>query len=120
VPWSVAAISSRKSVPPSATSNFPFRRALAPVKAPGSWPKSSEEVSSFGIAPVFTGTKGPSRRSESAWIAWAASSLPVPLSPVSRTVTSEFAALRIRSKTESIAGLVPMSRHSLSCFLSFT
>ena len=34
-------ISSRKTVPPSATSNLPFLRYCAPVKAPFSWPNSS-------------------------------------------------------------------------------
>ena len=37
--WSasdMSAISSRKSVPPAAASNFPIRRSTAPVKAPRS------------------------------------------------------------------------------------
>ena len=36
-------ISSRKRVPPSAASKRPFLRATAPVKAPRSWPNSSDE-----------------------------------------------------------------------------
>ena len=54
-------ISSRKSVPPSASSNLPRRRATAPVKAPRSWPNSSDSISSSGIAAQLTSTKGPSR-----------------------------------------------------------
>jgi len=36
--------SSRKSVPPSASSKRPKRRWRAPVKAPFSWPKSSDTI----------------------------------------------------------------------------
>ena len=38
---SISLISSSSSVPPSASSNLPMRRAMAPVKAPFSWPNSS-------------------------------------------------------------------------------
>ena len=41
-------ISSRKSVPPCASSNWPRRRAAAPEKLPFSWPKSSLSMSSRG------------------------------------------------------------------------
>ena len=51
-------ISSRKSVPPAAASKRPSRRALAPVKAPLSWPKSSLSTSVAGKAAMFTATKG--------------------------------------------------------------
>jgi hypothetical protein len=37
----ISPISSRKIVPPSASSNRPRRAAIAPVKAPFSWPKIS-------------------------------------------------------------------------------
>ena len=51
-------ISSRKSVPPSASSNRPSLRCSAPVNAPFSWPKSSLSTSAGGIAPQFTFTNG--------------------------------------------------------------
>ena len=41
-------ISSRKIVPPWATSNLPRRSATAPVKAPRTWPNSSLSISSSG------------------------------------------------------------------------
>ena len=43
-------ISSRKSVPLSASSNLPILRPVAPVKDPRSWPKSSDSRISAGIA----------------------------------------------------------------------
>ncbi len=55
-------ISSRKSVPPSAISNFPSRAVTAPVKAPFSWPKSSLSTSSRENAAQFTLTSGFVRR----------------------------------------------------------
>src|SRR5437667_242165 len=54
--------SSRKSVPPSAASNFPSRRAIAPVNAPRSWPKSSLSTSSWLRAAQFILTSGLARR----------------------------------------------------------
>ena len=45
-------------MPPSACSNFPLRLAMAPVKRPFSWPKSSHSISSSGMAAQFTSTKG--------------------------------------------------------------
>ena len=74
-------ISSRKSVPPSALSNVPRRSATAPVNAPFTWPNISLSMSSAGTAAQFICTKGRSRRGESAWMARATSSLPVPRSP---------------------------------------
>src|SRR5207342_897209 len=62
----MSAISSRKIVPPSASSNLPRRRATAPVKAPRSWPKSSDSISSSGTAAQLTSTKGPSARVDGA------------------------------------------------------
>ena len=44
----VSAISSRKSVPPSATSKSPLRSPTAPVKAPRRWPNSSLSRRPFG------------------------------------------------------------------------
>ncbi len=51
-------ISSRKTVPPSAASNFPLCRARAPVKAPASWPNSSLSRMPSGRAPQLTTTIG--------------------------------------------------------------
>ena len=53
-------ISSRKIVPPWASAKRPSRWLTALVKAPRTWPKSSDSSSSSGIAPQFTVT---SRRS---------------------------------------------------------
>lgn len=54
-----------------------------------SWPNNCESTSSGGMAPQFTRMKGPSRRSLRVWIARATTSLPVPVSPSSRTGASE-------------------------------
>ena len=37
-------------------------RAVAPVKAPFSWPNSSLSISSRGIAAMLIATNGPARR----------------------------------------------------------
>ncbi len=55
--------SSRKRVPPSAVRNFPLRAASAPVKAPFTWPKSSDSARVSGRAAQFTATNGP-------WAQW--------------------------------------------------
>jgi hypothetical protein len=55
-------ISSRNSVPPSACSNRPDARVLAPVNAPRSWPNNSDSIRSRGIAAMLTATNGPLRR----------------------------------------------------------
>ena len=46
-------------MPPSASSNLPMRRATAPVKAPFSWPNSSDSSRFSGIAAQLTATNGP-------------------------------------------------------------
>ena len=64
--WTLALMSetsSRKSVAPSAISNFPFLAAVAPVKEPLTWPKSSDSINSSGIAAELTSMNGaPARR----------------------------------------------------------
>src|SRR3989440_4451835 len=55
-------ISSRNSVPPFACSKRPILRAVAPVKAPFSWPNSSLSISSRGIAAILIATNGAERR----------------------------------------------------------
>ena len=56
------------------------------MKAPRTWPNSSDSSSVSGIAAQFTLTSGMSRCALRAWIARATSSLPVPVSPVMSTV----------------------------------
>ena len=46
--------SSKKIVPPSATSKYPFLELAAPVKAPFSCPNNSESMVPSGIAPQLT------------------------------------------------------------------
>ena len=53
----VDSISSKKTVPPLANSNLPWRDCVAPVYAPLAAPKSSLSISCSGIAPQFMATK---------------------------------------------------------------
>ncbi len=92
-------------MPPFADSKRPSRLCVAPVKAPFSWPNSSEAINEGGIAAQFTPMNARSRRLELLWMARAISSLPVPVSPKIRTVESEgatFATWRstLRSASE--------------------
>ena len=57
-------ISSRNSVPPSASSKRPFFVACAPVNAPFSYPKSSDSMRLSGSAAQLTLTNGRLARSE--------------------------------------------------------
>ncbi len=72
-------------MPRLASSKAPWRRAIAPVKAPFSWPNSSDSSSVSGIAAQLSGTNGCPTR----WLSWcsvcATSSLPVPDSPLTST-----------------------------------
>ncbi len=79
-------------MPRCASSNLPGLRAVAPVNAPFSWPKSSVSSRFSGIAAQLMATNGPSARGLSTWSARAKSSLPVPLSPSRSTVASVAAA----------------------------
>jgi hypothetical protein len=81
-------------VPPSAASNRPGRSLMAPVKAPRSWPKSSDSISVSAKIAQLTGTKGLFRRWLAWWIRLAMSSLPVPVSPVMRMLLSLSATTR--------------------------
>ena len=58
------------------------------MNAPFSWPKSSEAIRDCGIAAQLTLTNAREDRRDRLWIARAMSSLPVPVSPVMRTVES--------------------------------
>ena len=51
-------ISSRKIVPPWASSKRPFFSVRASVKAPGSWPNSSDSIRLSGSAAQLTLTNG--------------------------------------------------------------
>ncbi len=101
-------ISSRNNVPPWATCNLPGRPLRsAPVKAPGAVPKNSASSRLSGIAAAFTLTKALCARGEALWMAWASSSLPVPVSPSNSTGASLAAPRRARRLTSRLAGLVP-------------
>ena len=100
-------ISSRKSVPPWASSNLPRRTLTAPVKAPFSWPNSSLSISSCGTAAQLSFTKGPLLRCECWCSARAISSLPVPFSPVMSTRPSEGAVRWMSEKMRCMAGPLP-------------
>ncbi len=64
-------------------------------------------MSDSGRAPQFTATNGPSRRAPCVWMARATISLPVPLSPVSKTLAGASATRRTISITSCIAALFP-------------
>src|SRR5205807_190404 len=74
------AISSRNSVPPSASSNRPTRSTFASVKAPFTCPNSSLSNRPSGMPPKLTATRGRSARPEAACSQRATTSLPVPCS----------------------------------------
>ena len=57
-------ISSRNSVPPCASTNFPTCFSVAPVKAPFSCPNRIDSTRFSGSAPQLTVTNGLPRRSE--------------------------------------------------------
>ena len=95
--------SSRNSVPPLAYSNRPLRGLSAPVKAPASWPNSSSS-SRFSLRAVqFISANGLFFRGLLLWMARAASSLPVPVSP--------------RISTVALVGAMACSRLMTSCIL---
>ena len=60
------------------------------------------------MAPQFNATKGFAARGDALWIASAASSLPVPLSPVMKTLAREAATLSIVRYTACIGAEAPM------------
>ena len=84
-------------MPPCASSKRPLRRRTAPVNAPFSCPNSSLSTRPAEIAAQFTLTSSRSRRGLASWIARATSSLPVPVSPVMRTVVFVPATIATRS-----------------------
>ncbi len=102
-------ISSRKSVPPSACSNFPACFAAAPVNAPFSWPNSSDSINSAGTAAQFSVTNAFSRRGDFSWIARATNSFPVPVSPRMQTRVSLAATRSICAVSRAMAAPDPIS-----------
>ena len=69
------------------------RELAAPVKAPFSCPNSSDSIRFSGMAPQSTSINGPSWRGLRPCRTRAASSLPQPVSPSSRTVQEEAATV---------------------------
>ena len=104
----IVPISSRKRVPPLATSNRPFFAAIAEVNAPFVWPNNVDSSRSPGTAPVLIATKLRSRRGLFRWIAFAMSSLPVPLSPWINTVDRDGATCVTVSSNFFITSDLPM------------
>ncbi len=104
----ISPISSRKRVPPSASSKRPFFMAVAPVKAPFSWPNSSLSRRVSVRAAQLIATNGLLRRGLLKWIAFAISSLPVPLSPVVNIVVLVCATFRMISNRACIGLLLPI------------
>ena len=68
-------------VPPSAASSRPVAAAIAPVKAPRSWPKSWLSIRCSGRLAQFSRTKGRAARGDISWTTDATRSLPTPVSP---------------------------------------
>ena len=97
-------------MPPSADSNRPIRRSVAPVKDPFSWPKSSLSSRLSESAAQCTAMKGPRERGLAWWIACAISSLPVPDSPSIRIVALDCATFFTRSMTSLSSGDSPDDR----------
>ena len=106
--WFISPISSRKIVPPWASSNLPFFIESAPVKAPFSCPKSSLSRRVSLKAAQCTFTKDFSLRPERLCRASATSSFPTPLSPVIRTLALDGATFFISSRRRLMSALVPI------------
>ena len=94
-------------MPPSASAKRPFLLAVAPVKAPRTWPNSSDSSSVSGMAAQLTLTSGIARCALWSWMARATSSLPVPVSPVISTVLRARATRSMAERTSRVARLLP-------------
>ena len=82
------------------------------MKAPFTWPNSSDSSSVSVRAAALTLTNGFSLRGDRSWIARANNPFPVPLSPVISTVESVSFTTSTRSKIRRIRGVFPtMSRN---------
>ena len=84
-----------------------MRCAVAPLNAPRSCPNISVSIRVSGTAAQLTATNGPFLRGPLKCSAFATSSLPVPLSPVTSTLTSVSTARCISSPALRIPGLAP-------------
>ncbi|MCY1441597.1 hypothetical protein D9M71_579170 [compost metagenome] len=93
-------------MPPSAASTSPMRRSLASVKAPFSWPNSSDSTRLDGIEAQLNSMNGPLARGPSKCKARATSSLPVPVSP--STSTGGRSLLAMRRSASSNWVMVPL------------
>ncbi len=110
--------SSRNNVPPFACSKAPGFSAVTSGRAPALAPASSSSILSRGSWLTWTVMNGPFLRALISWIAWAARSLPVPVSPERSTGTSLPAARSICSKTSRNARERPtrdLTMLALSC-----
>ena len=100
--------SSRNIVPPSASSKYPLRASVAPVKAPFSCPKSSESIVPSGMAPQFTAIYLACLRAEYACIICGKNSFPTPLSPTTSTDRSVGATRRATLKARFSSSELPI------------
>ncbi len=96
-------------MPPSASCQRPRLSVVAPVNAPRTWPNSSDSISSEGIAPQLTATKGLRARGLRMCMARATTSLPVPDSPVISTGRFVLATRPTSFMISTKAELTPMS-----------
>ena len=87
-------------MPPLPSLNNPLRSRTAPVNAPFTWPNSSDAANSGVSTAQLIARNGPEARPLSSWIARAASSLPVPVSP-RRSTDASVAATRSSSAYSS-------------------
>jgi hypothetical protein len=95
-------ISSRNSVPDEASSNSPRFLSAAPVKAPFSKPNSSLSSRVSGMPPMLIAANGPEGFADRECRSLAITSLPVPLSPVTRTVDVVGATFSTSDRTACI------------------
>jgi hypothetical protein len=101
--------SSRKSVPPLATSKSPLRLVSAPVNEPLAVAEELALDEVLGQGAAVDRDEGVARPRLLSWRLRAISSLPVPVSPRIMTLASVGAMVSIRRRTASIDGVSPMS-----------
>src|SRR6267143_2503239 len=94
-------------VPRSAAANSPGLACTALVKAPRTCPNNWLSSKASGIAPQLMGTNACMCRGPAAWIARATISLPVPLSPVMRTLLGVRLILATCARTLRMAAFSP-------------
>lgn len=107
-------------VPPSISSKSPFLLALAPKKAPLSYPNSSLSISSSGYKAQLIWAYLPLFLSLFLWISFAIISLPVPVSPTIKTGKSLSAIFSIRFLTSFIFADCPIISVSSSNTFNFS